>query len=363
MKKLILLTLSLLSITTASHAQGLKDIVGRHCLVGAALNQWQSAGKMAIVDTIVNRHFNSAVAENCMKSEQLQPAEGVFDFRQADLFVDYCEQHHLTPIGHCLVWHSQAPAWLFAGQPSREQLIRRIENHIRTVVGRYRGRIHGWDVVNEAIEDDGSMRRSPLYDIIGEDFIEIAFRAAHEADPDAELYYNDYSMAIPAKREAVCRLIRNLKSKGIRIDGVGMQSHVGLDSPDLVEYERSIDSFAAENVKVMITELDMNVLPNPWQFGGAAVEQNFEYQQKLNPYTEQLPAAKAREAEKRYMDFFQLFYKHRQQISRITFWGISDADSWLNNWPINGRTNYPLPFDRQYNEKPLVKKIIDLYNH
>lgn len=364
-KHLPLLWLLFVLLPFTSEAQGLKNVLAPYCLVGAALNQNQSDGRDSAATAIVDRHFSCAVAENCMKSGSIQHREGVFDFQAADNFVNYCEQHNLVAIGHCLVWHSQAPTWFFTdkdGQPvTRQQLIERLQSHIRTVVGRYRGRVHGWDVVNEAIEDDGSFRRSPFYNIIGEDFIEIAFRTAHEADPDAELYYNDYSMANPQKREGVCRLVRRLQQKGLRIDGVGMQSHVGLNYPSLNDYEQSLVAFSQLGVKVMITELDLNVLPQPERFSGAAVEQNYEYQARMNPYADGLPSEKAKEAEERYMDFFRLFYKHRDKISRINFWGISDGGSWLNNWPVHGRTNYPLPFDRQYNAKPVIGKIIDLY--
>ncbi len=348
-------------------AQGLKDAIGKYCLIGAALNQWQTDGQDAPATAVVDQHFNCAVAENCMKSECLQPAEGIFDFRVADKFVNYCQEHQLKIIGHCLVWHSQAPDWLFtngycASPASKEVLIERIRKHIKTVVGHYKGQIHGWDVVNEAIEDDGSFRKSPFYNLIGEEFIEIAFRAAHEADPDAELYYNDYSMAGAKKREAVCQLVKRLKAKGIRIDGVGMQSHNGMDYPNLTEYEKSIDAFAACGVKVMITELDLNVLPNPESFSGAAVEQGYAYQERMNPYVKGLPKAKEDELTKRYMEFFKIYYKHRHQISRINLWGVSDGGSWLNNWPMKGRTNYPLLFDRAYQAKPVVSEIIRLFN-
>ena len=214
---------------------------------------------------------------------------------------------------------------------------------------------------NEAIEDDGSFRKSPYYNLLGEEFIEIAFRTAHEADPDAELYYNDYSMSKPEKREAVCRLVKRLKEKGLRIDGVGMQSHNGLDYPDLKDYEKSIDAFAACGVKVLITELDINVLPNPEGFGGAAVEQNFEFQQKYNPYPNGLPKDKQKELDKRWIDLFKIYYKHRAQIGRITLWGVCDENSWLNGWPIAGRTNYPLLFDRNYEAKPIVNEIINIF--
>lgn len=346
---------------------GLKDAVGKYALIGASVNQWQSDGSDAAATAVIRQHFNTAVAENCMKAEVVQPKEGKFRFGLADEFVKYCEDNHLTPIGHCLVWHSQAPKWFFTDSVgktvSREVMIDRMKRHITKVVSRYKGRIHGWDVVNEAIEDDGSFRKSPFYNIIGEDFIEIAFRTAHEADPDVELYYNDYSMSNPAKRETVCRLVKRLKEKGLRIDAIGMQSHNGMNYPDLSEYEKSIEAFAACGVKVMITELDLNVLPNPDNFGGAAVEQNFEYQEKMNPYKNGLPEDKAEEIRNRYMDFFKIYYKHREKISRINLWGISDKNSWLNDWPIQGRTSYPLLFDRDYQPKPVVDDIINLYKN
>lgn len=344
---------------------GLKDALKGHFLIGAAINQRQSDGKDQRATDIIRQHFNTIVAENCMKSEKIQPRENKFDFRAADRFVKYAEKNGQVPIGHCLIWHSQAPRWFFkdseGNRVSREVMIERMRNHIATLVGRYKGRIKGWDVVNEAIEDDGRFRRSPFYEIVGEDFIEIAFKAAHEADPDAELYYNDFSMAKPGKRAAVCKLVRKLKAAGCRIDGVGMQSHNGLDYPDLSDYEASIDSFAACGVKVMITELDVNVLPSPKGFGGAAVEQNFEYQKKYNPYTKGLPEKVANEARERYKELFNIYRRHSHQISRVTLWGISDADSWLNNWPVFGRTNYPLLFDRKYEAKPVVEDIISLY--
>ena len=363
--KLVVFTLVVLASETVL-AQSLREAVGKYCLIGAAVNQWQSDGQVPKADAVLQKHFNCAVAENCMKPEVLAPAEGIFDFRVADKFVDYCQRLHLKVNGHCLVWHSQAPDWWFtngynASPASKEVLKERLIKHIKTVVGHFKGKVFGWDVVNEAIEDDGSFRKSPYYNLLGEEFIEIAFRTAHEADPDAELYYNDYSMSKPGKREAVCRLVKRLKEKGLRIDGVGMQSHNGLDYPDLKDYEKSIDAFAACGVKVLITELDINVLPNPEGFGGAAVEQNFEFQQKYNPYPNGLPKDKQKELDKRWIDLFKIYYKHRAQIGRITLWGVCDENSWLNGWPIAGRTNYPLLFDRNYEAKPIVNEIINIF--
>ena len=269
LRRSCVLGIAMLALANVAVAQeGLKDAIGKYCLIGAAVNQWQSDGQVPEADAVLAKHFNCVVAENCMKPEVLAPAEGIFDFRVADKFVNYAQQLGLKVNGHCLVWHSQAPDWWFtngytASPASKEVLKERLIKHIKTVVGHFKGQVFGWDVVNEAIMDDGSFRKSPYYNLLGEEFIEIAFRAAHEADPDAELYYNDYSMSGVAKREAVCRLVKNLKAKGIRIDGVGMQSHNGLDYPNLEEYEKSIDAFAACDVKVMITELDINVLPNP----------------------------------------------------------------------------------------------------
>lgn len=363
--KLIMIWALALSLHAQAQSEGLKDVLGRYFLVGTCLNRWQTAQQDSPSTAVVDKHFNAVVAENVMKMDALQPAEGVFNFSHADELASFADQHRLTLIGHCLVWHSQVPAWLFKDsegqQVSRDSLISRMIRHIKTVVGHFRGRVHGWDVVNEAIADDGSLRRTPYYNIIGEDYIERAFRAAHEADPSAELYYNDYGLASPRKRDAVCRLVRRLQAAGCRIDAVGMQSHNGLGYPDLRDYEASIDSFAALGVKVMITELDLNVLPNPQGVSGAAIEQNFDYQQQYNPYTRGLPADKQAEIAQRWLDHFAIYRRHAHQISRVNFWGVCDAHSWLNDWPVHGRTNYPLLFDREYKEKAVVRSIIDLF--
>ena len=244
---------------------------------------------------------------------------------------------------------------------SRETLIGRMYNHIMTVVDHYKGKVKGWDVVNEAIEDDGSYRQSPYYKIIGPEYIELAFQFAHEADPNVELYLNDYSMSKPGKRETYCKIIRNLKAKGLRIDAIGMQSHNGYDYPDYTEYEKSIEAFANEGVKVMLTELDMNMLPNPQGFGGAEISQKFELQKKFNPYVNGLDKKAQKLFNQRYLDLFKIVERHKDVISRVTFWGVNDGHSWLNGWPVPGRTNYPLLFDRDNQPKPVVKDIEKLF--
>lgn len=365
MKRYLLYIAACLIVSTGTSAEGLKDVLGKSFLIGAAINNDQTTGYDSTATRVITGNFNCVVPENCMKPEALQPQEGHFKWRKADRFVQYGENHGLTVIGHVLVWHAQTPDWFFkdslGNDASKELLTERMRTHIYTVMRRYKGRIKGWDVVNEAIEDDGSYRQSSWYRILGEDYIEMAFRFAHEADPDAELYYNDFSMSVPAKREKVCEIVKHLKEKGLRIDGIGMQSHNGLTWPSMIEYENSIEAFAATGAKVMITELDMNVLPNPERFSGAEVSQSFQYSERMDPYKQGLPADVEAQVNERWKDFFSLYKKHAHQISRVCLWGVSDAQSWMNDWPIQGRTAYPLLFDRQYRAKPVVCDIMKMW--
>lgn len=339
----------------------LKDIFKGKFYIGVALNTRQIWGRDTAALQIVNTHFNSIVAENCMKINALQPREGHFQFRDADKFVDFGVRNNMFIIGHNLVWHSQAPDWFFKDQNgkevSREVLIERMKKHITAVVSRYKGRVKGWDVVNEAVLDDGSWRKSKFYNIIGEDFIRLAFEFAHAADPMAELYYNDFSMAREGKRQGVVKMLRKLKAGGVKVTGVGMQGHLSLDYPEIADFEKSILAFSAEGVNVMITELDITVLPSSRRNMGADVNQNYGYKKEINPYTDGLPENVAKQLAQRYLDFFRLFLKHEDKISRVTLWGVTDADSWLNNWPVFGRKDYPLLFDRQYKAKPFVQII------
>jgi endo-1,4-beta-xylanase len=342
----------------------LKDAFDGKFYIGTALDADQIAGKDTAAIALVKQQFNAIVPENCMKSENIQPQEGVFDFTLPDKFVEFGEANGMFVTGHTLIWHSQTPPWFFVdslgNDVSREVMIERMKKHIQTVVGRYKGRVKGWDVVNEAILDDGSFRQSKFYRIVGEDFIRLAFEFAHEADPDAELYYNDYSMASPGKREGVVAMVRKLQQEGVQIDGIGMQAHIGLDHPDIREFEKSLEAFGALGVKEMITELDLTLLPFPDMNVGAEVSASFDYQQKMDPYKNGLPDSVNVQFENRYLDFFKLFLKHQDLISRVTQWGVNDTQSWRNYWPIDGRTDYPLLFDRDNQPKPVVEKIIEL---
>lgn len=344
----------------------MKDVLGKYFLVGCALNTSYAAEQNPQATKAITDNFNCIVAENCMKGEAIHPEEDRYDWTDGDRLVKFGEDHNMTVIGHCLIWHSQPPKWMFTDKEgktvSREVLIDRMYHHITTVVSHYKGKIKGWDVVNEAIEDDGSFRKSPYYKIIGPEFIELAFKFAHAADPDVELYYNDYSMNKPGKRAAVVKLIKDLKAKGCRIDAVGMQSHNGFDYPDLTEYEQSIQAYIAAGVKVQFTELDLNVLPQPWQFNGAGIEQHFAAgDPKMDPFTQGLTKQAQKKFNERYLAFFKLYRKYAKDIERVTLWGVDDGTSWLNDWPISGRTNYGLLIDRKFKVKPVVKDIIKLF--
>ena len=345
----------------------LKDAYADKFVIGTAMTAQQIDGTDTSSIRVIKENFNAVVAENCMKSGPIQPKEGEFDFALADKFVEFGIQNNMHITGHCLVWHSQAPRWFFTDsegkEVSPEVLKERMKKHIYTVVGRYKGKIKGWDVVNEAIEDDGSFRKSKFYQILGEDFIKYAFQYAHEADPDCELYYNDYSEAIPAKRDGIARMVKKLKDQGIRIDAVGMQCHVGLDYPSLEDYEKAIQTYSALGVKVMVTEMEISVLPTP-EFGrGADIATNVAYQEKLNPYTQGLPDSARVALDNRYSDFFKLFLKYDDAFTRVTVWGVNDALSWKNGFPVRGRTDYPLLFDRKNQPKSVVQVLIDLANN
>lgn len=345
-------------------SSSLKEAFQGKFLIGAALNVDQIEGRDTAAIRVVKHHFNTVTAENCMKSMYLQPEEGEFFFDEADRFVEFGEKNGMHIVGHTLIWHSQAPDWFFTDEEgndvSREVLIERMRNHISTVVGRYKGRIQGWDVVNEAILDDGTYRNSKFYSIIGEEYILLAFQFAHEADPDAELYYNDYGMGLEGRRKGVVAMVKSMQEKNIPIDGIGMQGHMGLDYPEINEYEKSILAYADLGVTIMITEMDIIVLPFPSSDVTAEVSLSYEYQREMNPYTAGLPESIATIWENRYVDYFKLFLKHQDKISRVTLWGVSDAGSWRNDWPMHGRMDYPLLFDRNYQPKPVVQRLIEL---
>lgn len=370
MKTVVSIILSSFFLLSCSESQkdykNLSTAFENDFYVGVALNVDQVFNKTdEKTQQTIQNEFNSIVPENCLKSMFIQPKEGEFFFDEADQYVKYGEDHNMFIIGHALVWHSQAPEWIFVDQEgndvSREVLIERMRAHIYALAGRYKGRINGWDVVNEAISDNPNeyLRKSKWQQIIGDDFIELAFKFAHEAAPDAELYYNDYNMNTKKKRDDAVRLVKSLQQNGVKISGIGMQAHYGLDT-NLEEVETSIQAFAALGVKVMITELDITVLPFPTEEATAEVSTSFEYQQEYNPYADGLPENVSNIHAAKYKDLFAIYLKHSDVITRVTFWGLNDAYSWRNNWPIEGRTDYCLPFDRDNNPKVIHEVIVSL---
>lgn len=369
--QMLILFVFLISISCSANKQQaapltLKNALANKFYIGTAMN----ADQITETDTgsvrVIKEQFNAVVAENIMKSEVIQPSEGEFNFTLADQFVDFAEKNNMFVTGHTLIWHSQLPKWFCVDDKgnnvSPEVLKQRMKTHITTLVSRYKGRIKGWDVVNESILDDGSWRKNKFYEILGEDYVRLAFEYAREADPTAELYYNDYSMAHAGKREGVVKMVQKLQQQGVKVDGIGMQGHCTMDFPTIDEFEKSIIAFSNLGVKVMITEMDITVLPSPGKNAGADVSLNFKYDKLLNPYVDGLPDSVATALHDRYADFFRLFLKHKDKISRVTIWGVNDGQSWRNYWPVNGRTDYPLLFDRNLKPKPIVETIIKMAN-
>ena len=364
---ILILPISLGSIIISSPAKErptLKDAFKNDFLVGVALNSFQFTGKDTLADAIVKEQFNSISPENALKWMSIHPKLDSYNFKDADRYVEFGEKNNMFIIGHTLVWHSQVPMWVFQDEKGnavdRETLLNRMHDHIQTVVGRYKGKIKGWDVVNEALNDDGTLRQTQWMKIIGEDYIEKAFQFAHEADPDAELYYNDYSLPNSSKRNGAIKLIKNLQSKGIKISGVGMQGHYKMDWPTAAQVDSTIKAFAELGIEVMITELDIDALPQATFNMGADVSQSVEAREKLNPYKDELPDSVQQLLAERYAGLFSVFVNNSKDVSRVTFWGVSDSNSWLNNWPVRGRTSYPLLFDRKGNPKPAYDAVIKI---
>ncbi len=326
------------------------------------MNQRVSDGVDTQDQALVLRHFDTITPENILKWQPVHPEPGRYNFAPADRLVEMSASAGLFLVGHTLVWHQQTPRWVFEGKDGqkadREVMLGRMREHIQAVAGRYRGKVHGWDVVNEAFEDDGTLRKTGWSEGIGPDFIEKAFEFAREAAPEAELYYNDYNLWKPAKREAVERLVVALKAKGLRIDAVGEQAHYHVTGPTVEEIEKMVTGLAAKGVKVMLTELDIDVLPSHPDMWGADLSKRSEIKAVTNIYPNGLPAEEQAKLAARYADIFRLVKKHATSVSRVTFWGVTDRTSWLHNFPIPGRVNYPLLWDREGREKPAFAAVV-----
>lgn len=340
--------------------------------VGSATNSGIDSGRDAVTQKIVRDQFNTITAENELKAGPLCPEPGVYDFAAADQFVAFGEVNDMFIVGHTLVWHNQTPEWFFKDAKgdvnSADAQIEVMRAHIEKVAGRYAGRIHAWDVVNEVIGNDGSYRPTTWVNGVGggDELVKNAFRFAEKYAPDTELYYNDFNAWRPEKRDGIVRLVKMLQRAGIRIDGVGMQGHWGLNFPKNEYITTAIDAFAALGIKVMITELDVDVLPLTKEgqiIGQSMMHPQFqleEFKDHLDPYAAGLPSDIEAEFTQRYVELFSLFYDRREKIDRITLWGVSDAMSWKNGYPIPDRTNYPLLWNRAKQAKPAVDAILSI---
>ena len=350
------------AFASAQSTPALRDAYRNDFYIGVAINAAQITGQDQRGDALIESQFDSISPDNALKWEKVHPQPDKYDFRLADQYVAFGEEHHMFIVGHNLVWHEQVPAWVFHDAQGnllgRDALLARMRDHIYTVVGRYKGRIQSWDVVNEALNEDGTLRQSKWSKIIGDDFIEKAFQYAHEADPQAQLTYNDYSLENEAKRNGAIALIKRLKAQGIPIASVGIQGHDSLAWPSIEDEDATISAFARLGVKVVISELDIDVLPRDPKMFSAEVSLKMRQDPKMNPYANGLPPAVEQQLAKRYADLFAVFLKHRDTVTRVTFWGVTDKDSWLNDWPVKGRTSYPLLFDRNDQPKPAFQAVI-----
>jgi endo-1,4-beta-xylanase len=359
--KLFLIALILTAVMATGFLRvadkSLKDAFKNDFLIGAALNAAQIEEKDPEAKKFIPAQFNSITPENIMKCEVIHPGWNEYNFALADKYVAYGQSHKMFIVGHTLIWHSQLPSFV-KNIKSRDSLLLFMTNHINTVAGRYAGKVNSWDVVNEALNDDGTLRNSIFMEKLGEDYIRKAFELAAKAAPNTELYYNDYNIEQPKKRAGVIALIKKLQASGTRIDGVGIQAHWNIKGIPLQDIENSILEYSALGLKVSFTELDISCLPNPWDLKGAEVNQNFEGSPAMNPYPNGLPDSLQLKLANCYEDLFKLFIKYKDKIERVTFWGVNDGQSWLNNWPIKGRTNYPLLFDRDFKGKPAFEKVI-----
>ncbi|MBC7784897.1 MAG: endo-1,4-beta-xylanase [Burkholderiales bacterium] len=348
--------------TTLPAATTLRAAAGDRLLIGTAI--MASHLREPAHARLLAGQFNAITGGNEFKPDALQKINGKFTFERADEIVSFARENRMQVIGHTLVWHNQSPKWLYedaAGKPlARETALENMRRHITTVVTHFKGKVKGWDVVNEAISDGGNdyLRDTPARRAIGDDYVEKAFEFARNADPDVELYYNDYNIELPGKREKCVRLLRELKAKGLRVDAVGIQGHWQLKHPAAQVIEDAIRAFAAEGVKVHVTELDIDVLPRTRQ--GAEITDTEK--EGANPYVAGLPADIAGAQGDRYRSLFEVFVKFPGVVTRITFWGSHDGNTWLNDWPVRGRTNHPLLWDRQLQPKPAFDGVIDVLN-
>jgi GH35 family endo-1,4-beta-xylanase len=327
-----------------------KDVYKNHFLIGMAgdIPGNYSDEEMGLV----KGHFNVVTPENCMKPGPVHPSEDTWSFARPDALVKWCAENGHAIHGHTLVWHSQTNNWFFQGG-DKAVVTQRLKDHITTLVGRYKGKIRGWDVVNEAINDGGdaqtgqteNLRNSQWLRIMGPEFIPLAFKFAHEADPDAKLYYNDYNIESGFKHESSMVLLKRLIQDGVPIHGVGIQGHWSTANVPYAAIDKAIADYASLGLKVSITELDVTIR-------GASGGQFGRGRGAVTP-----PSAQDLQAQAdAYAKLFAIFVKHKDKLERVTFWGLSDRRTWRFG-------QHPLIFDATNQRKPAYAAIVDALRH
>ncbi len=336
----------------AQQVKGLNEYYQKYFTIGVAVSP--QTCKKEDESNLVIEQFGSITPENAMKMGPIHPKENEYYWKDADSIVAFAKAHHLKIRGHCLCWHNQTPNWLFvdsAGKTvSKDVLLQRLKDHITTVVSRYKGIIYAWDVVNEVISDkpEEYFRNSPWYKICGEDFVAKAFEFAHAADPNALLFYNDYNEINAVKREKIYTLVNKLKTAGIPIHGLGMQGHWAINEPSASQLDSTIRRFAMLGLKLQVTELDISVY---------AKEHNTRESQPADTNTN-FSDEKEKKQMEMYAMCFKTFRKYKSVLSGITFWNVSDRSSWLDNFPVRGRKDYPLLFDKDLKPKKAFWEVV-----
>lgn len=329
---------------------GLKDHYKEYFPIGVAVTPRSLEGAEG---ELIQKQFNSLTAENVMKMGPIHPEENRYNWEPADKIVNFAQAHNMKMRGHTLCWHNQAPRWMFRDNEgntvTKDVLLKRLKDHITEVVTRYKGKVYAWDVVNEVIDDNDSKfyRESLWYTICGEDFITKAFEYAHEADPDAILFYNDYNTENPGKRERIYQMLKKLVDAKVPVHGVGLQGHWSIYEPDEKAIRESIERFSSLGLTVQITELDVSVYPSEHERREVKPDEKFLF----------TPEMEQQQTEK-YKMFFRVFRDYKNVITGVTFWNVSDKGSWLDNFPVRGRKNYPLLFDQDLKPKKAYWEVV-----
>jgi len=303
---------------------------------------------------LIKQQFSSITPENAMKMGPIHPEKNRYNWQDADAILAFGQNNAIKVRGHTLCWHNQTPSWFFSdslgAQVSREELLARLRQHITDVMTRYKGKIYAWDVVNEAVPDTGKgiYRESKFYQIIGEDYIQKAFEYAHAVDPEAKLFYNDYNTESAVKREKIYQVVKKLKEKNVPIHGVGLQAHWSIYEPTQAELEKSITQFADLGLAVQITELDVSVYPKEHELR----EKRDTDKSEFTPEMEQKQIA-------HYKMIFDTFRKYKGTVTGVTFWNVSDKSTWLDNFPVPNRKDYPLLFDQNYKPKKAFAGVVN----